>query len=560
MKIPEQKEEREHFFWEVVTRCFESRDTRSAFYRATRNYYLYGADEGNSCRFNKINPHIDLLTSYLFAAETTKFSVKLDEGADRNEIHKLRPLSRRVNDEWHRGNSDMVFMAALEWALVKNSTFIKLIPKVVRGEFKGVNPYIVMPEQMGVYREDKSYLDRQEAIAMRYTITKSQLARELDMAGHKKAKTIVEETSSGRTEESALATMVQRVVLSQSTPNLIGNVNWQSGADFYRPTVNADMAEMYELWVWDDDINDYRTITMAEPGICIYDRPNIFLPPHKDEKGNIVKTFAEHPFVQVCPNPLPDYLWGASEVAKLIGLQENRERRTRQIDELLDRQARPPKAGIGMMGVGDEILLALNTPDGFAQFPDPMSKIQEFKPDISGDLFERIHQLDSEFLEASGISNIMKGMGESGVRSKGQTSELARLGAARIKKRAMIIEDSLEKMASMILQCIRLYDADTLKDDEGKPFIAEQFTQDFAVKVDAHSNSPIFVEDQRELAFKMLEARMITRESAIEIVQPPQQQQLLEDLKKIEASEKEAQQQEMAAEVAKKGGGLQAVK
>lgn len=558
MKIPSKAVEREQFFWETVQVCFESRDTRSAFYRACRSYYLYGAEEGGSARFNKILPHVDLLTSYLFAAETTKFSVQLDEEASKHDVSKLRPLSRKVNNEWHRSNSDLVFASALEWALVKGSTFIKLIPK--RGA--GTVPYVVMPEQIGVYREDKGYLDRQEAIAMRYTITKSQLRRELELVKHKRINEILPEVSTGKTEESPIASMVQRVVMSQTTPNLVGNVNWQTGVDYYRPEINPDMVEMYELWVWDDAINEYATITMAEPGICVYDRPNIFLPPQKDEDGKIVKTYGEHPFVQVCPNPLPDYFWGRSEVAMLIGLQEMREKRTRQIDELLDKQAKPPKAGIGMVGIPEEIWLALDTAGGFGQFSDPMSKIQEFKPDIPSDLFGRVKQIDEEFLEASGISNIMQGRGEIGVRSKGQTSELARLGAARIKKRAMIIEDALEKVATLMLHCIKVYDADSVMDDEGKPFSAEQFSADFSVKVDAHSNSPIFVEDQRQFAFELHDRKAITREALLEITQPPMQQQLIQDLGKIEKAEKEAQEREEKVELAKQGGkgGLQAVK
>lgn len=558
MKIPSEKVDREFFFWDIVNTCFESRDNRSAFYRACRNYYLYGAAEGQVATFNKILPHIDLLTSYLFAAETTKFSVQLDEEASRHDVPKLRPLSRRLNNEWHRSNADMVFGSALEWALVKGSTFIKLIPK----KGAGVIPYLVEPEQIGVYREDKSYLDRQEAICMRYTITKSQLRRELNLVEHPKVSKILDESSTGKTEESPMSALVQRVVMSQTTPNLVGNVTWQTGSDFYRPEINPDMIEMYELWCWNDDVNDYQTITMAEPGICVYDRANIFLPPEKDADGKITKAYGEHPFIQVCPNPLPNYFWGRSEVAMLIGLQEKREHRTRQIDRLLDKQADPPKAGIGMSGVPEEIYLALDQPGGFAQFPDLTSKLQELKPDVSADLFGRVKQIDEEFLEASGISNIMQGRGESGVRSKGQTSELARLGSARIKKRAMIIEDALEKQSTLTLRCIRVYDPDSIKDDEGKPFIGEQFTQDFTAKVDAHSNSPIFVEDQREFAFQLHERKAITREALLEITQPPMQQQLLMDLGKIEKAEQEAAAREERMEMAKQNGGkpnLQAV-
>jgi hypothetical protein len=548
--IPNDAVQREGFYWELVSKCFQSRQNRQSFYRQLRSYFMYGAEEGKTAKFNKIGSGIDLLTSYLFAAETTRFSVQLDEEAPREEISKLRPLSRKLNNEWHRSNADLVFHDCLTWAHVYGSTIMKLVPK----KGAGVLPYMVEPGQFGVLREDKAYLDRQEAMVMRYTISHSQLERELELVNHKNKAKILEGVSTGHQEESNLPSAVQRIILSQSTPNMIGQVNWLAGADYYRPEVAADMVEMYELWIWDDDIHDYRTVTMAEPGICVYDRPNIFLPPLKDADGEITKTYAEHPFIQVCPQPMYNYFWGASKVAPLCLLQDSRERRMAQIEELLNKQARPPKGLTGVTGLPEEQLLALNLPDGFAQFPDPSVKIQDFKPDIPTDLFAEIKILDEMFMEELSLSNIMQGKGETGVRSRGQTSELARLGAARIKKRAMVIEDSLEKVANLMLIALKVYDAESLLDDKGQPFIPEQFTTDFSVKVDAHSNSPIFVEDQRELAFKLYEDKCITREALLEIIQPPMQQQLIRDLEKIEASEKEAAQREQQMEMTKSGG------
>ena len=65
-------------------------------------------------------------------------------------------------------------------------------------------------------------------------------------------------------------------------------------------------------------------------------------------------------------------------------------------------------------------------------------------------------------------------------------------------------------------------------------FIAEQFTQDYVVKVDAHSNSPIFMEDSRDLAFKLFEAKVIDKKRLIDLVDPPMKQLLKDDLEKAE--------------------------
>jgi len=148
------------------------------------------------------------------------------------------------------------------------------------------------------------------------------------------------------------------------------------------------------------------------------------------------------------------------------------------------------------------------------------------------------------FEEASGIGNVLQGKGEAVVRSSGHASQLARLGSSRVKKRALIIEDSLEKLATLYLKCMQAYNSTHFKNIDGVPFIAEQFTKDFVVKVDAHSNSPIFMEDQRQMAFNLLKAGAIDKESLIDLIEPPMKQLLKDRLKKME--EKQAQQQASA--------------
>ena len=138
------------------------------------------------------------------------------------------------------------------------------------------------------------------------------------------------------------------------------------------------------------------------------------------------------------------------------------------------------------------------------------------------------------FAEASGISEVLSGRGEQGVRSAGHASQLARLGSSRAKKRALIVENSLEKLATLYLKLMQAYDPTHFKDIEGQKFIAEQFTRNFVVKVDAHSNSPIFMEDLRSLAFNLFKAQAIDKESLIDMLDPPMKQMLKEKLKKAE--------------------------
>jgi len=65
-------------------------------------------------------------------------------------------------------------------------------------------------------------------------------------------------------------------------------------------------------------------------------------------------------------------------------------------------------------------------------------------------------------------------------------------------------------------------------------FIAEQFTKDYVVKVDAHSNSPIFTEDQKQLAFNLFKAGAIDKEDLLDLTDVPMKQLLKDKLKKRE--------------------------
>jgi len=66
------------------------------------------------------------------------------------------------------------------------------------------------------------------------------------------------------------------------------------------------------------------------------------------------------------------------------------------------------------------------------------------------------------------------------------------------------------------------------------------------VKVDAHSNSPIFMEDSRKLAFELFQAQVIDKESLLDLIEPPMKQLLKERLKKMEEKQAKAKEQEQA--------------
>jgi len=518
MRIPTKDLEREFFYRDLIEKCMVSLIERKGDYASLRAWFLFGAGpDENPALFNKIYPHIDQLTSFLYSAETTRFSINVGAAVAGQEHIKIPRLTAALNDEWLNSNCDQVFSSALTWALVFNSTFIKLVVN------NGIHPYMVEPSSIGVLREDVTYTDRQEAIVQTYYITKSDLYNRL--YSHPKREEIVKKIQVAmHTKTEDMPEGLDRLIISQSNPTIFGNVNLDLyGANRYKARVAEDTVKMYELWVWNDEIEDYQVVTMADPDIFIYDRPgaSVFL------KGEL-------PFIQICPNPQFDYYWGQSEVARLNLLQAVRNNRMSEILDLLSKQVSPPKVFSGFMGITDEKAFAFDRPGSFVSSDMPNAKVDSIAPEMPASLFEVIHEIDAMFAEASGISSVLSGRGEQGVRSAGHASQLARLGSSRAKKRALIVEDSLEKVATLYLKLMQAYDNTHFTDEEGNKFIAEQFTKDYVVKVDAHSNSPIFTEDMRQLAFNLYKAQAIDKESLLDLLEPPMKQLLIDKLKKRE--------------------------
>jgi hypothetical protein len=536
--IPKNVDDRWAFYEATAQSCNASRGDRRRLYQTMRNYYMYGSDGSSQspARFNKLYPHLDQLTSFLYSQETTRFATQLGVSVSDLEFKKLASVNKAVNDEWNSSNMDITFGLALLWALVYGSTFIKTM-----WNGKSIRPYVVDPHNFGVLREDTPMLSEQEAVTHSYYITESQLRNELKY--HPRREEILTHVTKGPKIATAQVSPLDRIITSASSPMVIGNLDFDLAIiQRYMPKVSEPMIEMQEMYVWNDEIDDYQVVTMADPYVLVYDRPL---------EGLFMK--AELPFTQVCPIPAYDYFYGYIECERLIPVQDLLNQRWEELRHMMAKQARPPKAFTGFPGITDEIAFAFDTPDGQVNTDMPGAKVDELVPQIPDDLFRDVDRIEAMFSDISGINNVMEGKGEAGVRSSGHASQLARLGSSRVKKRAMIVEDSLEKVATLILQVKQEYDKRRLKEEGKDPttFILAQFTSDFVVKVDGHSNSPIFMEDQTQIAFELAKIGAISKKRLLQLVNVPMREQLIYDYEsEIEPAEaakaaKEEQLKEM---------------
>ena len=119
-----------------------------------------------------------------------------------------------------------------------------------------------------------------------------------------------------------------------------------------------------------------------------------------------------------------------------------------------------------------------------------------------------------------------------------------------------MIEEAAEEVATLMLRAVQeeseqRFQATDPASAHKVTFTAAQFTNDYEVKVDAHSTSPIFIEDRKHDAASLLEAHVIDRETFLDLYDPPNLQDLKERLKVIERKEAAAQQAQAQAEATK---------
>lgn len=550
MKIPHQDGKRLTFYKDILDVCLASRPRRLEEYAQMRGYYFFGtaSDEGPSA-WNLIYSHLDTVTSFLYASDSTRFSVRMGAHAPKSDYRRTSPFAKLIMEEWKNSNADIIYQMGILWALVYDSTLIKHIRR--NGQ---VYPFMVDPACFGVYREDVPMLDRQEAFVHVYYMTKTDLAKRIALhpRKHEILKAAIDSYSKTDTA-SAVPPVIQRVTLTSGAPgvgmaSVVGEANVPlSSQPDYTAQLDVPVIEMQELYVWNDDEDDYQVCTMASENAIVFDRRNIFMPRTRDFEG-------EHGFVQICPNPLPDYFWGQSEVAKLAPIQDKLNERMDDLERLERKQVDPPNAW-GGMGLPEDKLAGFNTPGADIAIGDPNFKRESFVPQVPEHVYKSVERFQAQMDTVSGLPNVVQGKGESGVRSAGHAGKLLTVGSSRAKKRGQIIEDSLEKGATLYGRCLYVDETDELYDENGEVFIPAQMSPHFTVEVDAHSNSPVFMENQQVMSDRLLKARAIDRARYIQMNHPPMEEELLRDLKeKILPAEKAAAEAKATAEAAKVAG------
>lgn len=535
MKVP--KRHLAEWAKELIDECCVSRDSRVGRYRHWKNIFYTGSDNDAPSKHNRCFSHVDKLSSYLFSPAEVHFNIEFDDDTEPAWMAMAERGSNYLNRQFARRNCDVIFSQANMWSLVKGATLVKL--NWSRGGFE---PWVIQPEFFGVLREDIEELDRQDAFVHTFYLTPTQFRRML--GDHPKRSEIVERVQ-GSYDAAAAQLLgdgdhaitigggypmasVGVPGVTGPTPQQFGTVDWstsQPGAEL-APEVAGRLIRVDDLWVWNDEMEDWTTIRYADPGVIIEGElihRNLSDVPH------------EHPFVKVCSNEVPGYFWGRSEIAQVWQNQKMLSARLNNIDSIFNLQAKPSRSVIGGTGMTDERVRALLSPGGTLTDSNPTTKVETYKPDMPQGALEYLQYLDSCFDEAAGFTAILQGQGEQGVRAGAHANTLLRTSSPRLRDRSLIVEKQVASFGDLALKMLRAKDASVLKIPDAPrdhdTFLMGQIPDDASVVVDSHTSSPAFSGDNEQRAFALNRAGAMGPEELIEAVHPPRQEKLIANLR-----------------------------
>ena len=554
MRIP--RRHLDKFVREITDQCMSSRTSRTQRGMLFETYYSAGSsDPASPAMYNKTFASIDDLESLLYSPVALKFHLGDADLPNVVNEAKGRAAAAKIRQFCRQSDADSIISQAVNAGLVRGMGLVKMLYK--RGEF---HASLVPPEDFGVLRENHGKLDPDmEAFTHSMMITPHQFLRLIagrpDEAELKRlAKKYTREGKGGMSETrgSMMNVVVGGLYPFQSAGAGVsptrGVVDWMTTPKpNTAPEVENSLMELNETWIWDDEREDWATFQIIGDDVMIMGKYSIqnalAYDPVTHMSAPPLK--AVHPFNTFCPNPVPGYFWGMSEIARLMLLQEAINARITGTNKMLRKQEDPSTKFVGSTGVNQLALSRFNKPGGYYTDTNPNAKVERDVINIPQDLWASLHEYERMYDDLMGIPPVAKGHGEKGVRSANHAEALVRMFSPRFKDRALLIERDVEAFGGLTLDLARVHvskkvvawvpkDAAGVESDateeemkilippaKGLVPVYFQFgdlPDDLTLTVDSHSSSPAFSQDSKSLVFDGLKTGMISPAEAVEML------------------------------------------
>ena len=532
MILPQGKPEFLRKVIDIKDACRVSAPRRAAMCRAFNQWVETGTEGGNRALVNKLYSHNERLAAHLYSPTELRFDMDFESHYATDILAMGETTARVITREWERKDIDMLFGDGVNLGLKYGAA----IAKQVWGH-AGVEARLVMPWCFGVYREDVTNLEDQEALCESGLMTLAEVWRRISHlkdaeSMYRRILAHAEKNGGDVLNNSFFHNVLSSNVLNtdlatqRQQPGGIVQLADVNAAGMLAPEIAIDLVQYHELYIKDDATEDYVTILLIEPDILVsprLKRENQFAP-------------KVQPFSLIQPNSAPDYLWGRPEATDLIAPQGllaqwfNDVRRMQgiQVDKIL--------AFTGADGITDERYAQFREA-GYIDLPAGAS-VNDLTPQFPPQMFQSIEVLTRFMDEISGFGNILSGQGEPGVRAGNQADTMVKMASPRLRDRALLVERQCAAMADKTLDLLQAKDGRPYVTDKttgvAKEFLLYDLPEDRRITVDSHSSSPIFADDHQQLVAFGLKAGFIGGDSAIEQLPYPRKDLLKQRYKAMQ--------------------------
>lgn len=559
MKIPSAEHDKQQFVAYVIGCCMASQEDRRSLYDRRRRYFLYGQNQEQKVKFNRLKAHMKLVASFLFSSDGLIYNIAPPKNAEEATIQQFLALQDDWNEDVHDSGIAETFGEAVLWGLNFDTMVIKMGWNDISGQLFA---RLLEPTQFGVWREDDPDFSSQPCMNHRFTLDYDEACSRLVRAG--KASMIPALQMSDSPMETGLPAPISNIIISSVmgtgvNETLNGSVNADyTATPMFRAKIEAPQVAFDETWIWDTEANDWRIFHSISGGtILLSDSKETVDAVRKAAKDDAKYDSTtnwflskENPFIPVTPFSLYNYFWGDAHMEDIIPLQDWSEERLTWIQEILSAQVDPLRIGHGMSGLVEE---KMGLGEGsFYNDDNPNGKLEELRPPMPEDVFREFNEIGGLMMEASGLTETVAGKSSGGARGGQQQKQMQITGGGQIRKTAVALENPLVRMGEIGLRLKMKNDDNPIKLPQGEStFLASQVAEGYSMHVDGHSHSPLFTLENRELAAMLFKAQAIDREWLLRMTNPTQKINLLHALKLREAQEAKAAQAHAAQEAAK---------
>lgn len=526
---------------EVAYRCAATRVRRQGAYGWYRMWYERGTEfAGAPARYNKLESFVDLLTSYLYAPDSARFSMWLPPRHRAQWLDFAAVARDEFAGVWRDTGADVVFGNIVEWSQIYGGALAKVLPDPLG------TPRVcyVYPGDFGVLREEVASIDDQMAFCHWYWLSVPEV--DLLCRGHKYEADIrkwARDSAIVGPANRQFPPMVQQMIVQNMASNQPSGLFTMAGLEY--PETQEPLVEFCELWERvpfsykregrHTTFMDYWVTTLCNQ-YEIMGRRNPVLPWQPSYIASALP--GENPFVMVSASQRLDFFWGRSVLPKLLQLQNWRETRMNQIDQVFALQADPPRWGSGM-GLTDEKILNLRKPGSVTSSQMPNAKIESIKIEMPDDPWAIIQHLDDMFSDAGGIPPILAGEQQAGMRAGNQVGAVANISVGRLRRRALYIEDAAEVTATKMWHLMQRHDDATYTTPKGQSFLLSQLPPEARMRVDAHSASPVYAEQVIQKATMGIQAKALTLPDYIRLLDLPDSEALVERARDLQEAQAE---------------------